>query len=98
MRIVRSAGVFLLNVLIAVGAELLVAYPIPRKLTLQWSLWTNITVYSGLSAAGAFVLGYATLWRLEEGRNEVDLVGWRGLVWSRSPARLSRAGQRIRCR
>lgn len=79
MRTLQSAGVFLLNILIAVGAELLVRYPIPRKLMLQWSLWTNVAVYTGLSAVGAFVLGFVLygVWR----KAEMKWIWLAGAAW-----------------
>ncbi len=79
VRTIRSAGVFLLCILVAVGTQLLVKSPIPRKLMLQWSLWTNVGVDGGLSAVGAFILGYALYgaWK----RAEMKWIWLAGAAW-----------------
>ncbi len=79
MNIVRSLGVFLLNVLLAVGVPPLAAHPVSRYLVFHSSMWGNILFESALSSLVALVFGYTL--NLAWNRDEMKWIWLAGAAW-----------------
>lgn len=58
MKTLRSLGVFLLNLIVAVFAEVLTVYPVPHSFWQHRSSGEGILLNSGRSAISASIMGY----------------------------------------